>query len=1475
MRKRLLFAFVTLILFCANAYGFAIGNLKYEITSDHEVSVACNRDKEYDTELEELIIPASVTYDNQEYLVTSIQDEGFSYCRALESIVFPNSLKSIGHGAFKGCYNLTSLRISDSVTTIGNEAFSGLGALTELVIGNSVETIGDGAFKGCYNLTSLCIPDSVTTIGNEAFYTSRKDYKNLVSELTIGNSVQTIGDSAFKDFCNLTSLRIPDSVITIGNEAFAGLSALTELVIGSSVEIISDRAFYGCYGLTSLRIPDSVKTIGMDAFETGTYWNLISLIIGNSVETIKAGNFSRCENLTSLVIPNSVKTIGSGTFSELTSLTELTIGDSVETIGELVFSRCSSLTNITLPESVTEIGRYAFSDCMHLESIQFNSVNCVFSKDAFKNVLESFYPDLASSYPQYSKLILGPKVQICPETLTTLPDSQLVTLEFSQDLKEFEYFPSTVTEIRINVDDIDKWVENTPVNYQPSNSSNVTIFYKTNPISTVNIGNGVTRIAPYAFANSEIKSILFPSTLNEVGKGALQNTDITNLSLPEGLKVIDDNAFYNCELLSEVTLSSTLQEIGESAFEGDISLYNIEIPSGVNEIKDNAFKGCIDLETVVFNNGLKTIGNWSFAECPRLSLPSFPNSLEEIGDNAFYRSASENVFTGELKFGDKLKSIGSNAFGRVVELIRHQYDDLSVYSTEYSNPEGLLTVWFPNSLKTLGNQAFYGQPIREVKLPEGLENFGPGVFSCTNIMELSFPGSLKSLPDSVCSDMNKLNRVYIGEGITSLGSYAFSNTTISHLSLPSGLTEIGTQAFVNTKLTQCDIPASVTTIGDYAFFNSGLINCYIPNEVTSLGEKVFSDINRVTLGTGISSLDKQIATNVSVLEILSATPPALTVNRLGFTPDLVLVPENSRDNYINNNRWKDYNISAYNSYKAVVHVSEPGTMATEIRKQTGIVPALVTNLIVDGSLNDDDFAVMRTNMTSCYDIDLSGITNMSLPDNAFSNKRTLLTMTLPSNLTSIGESAFKGCSSLQISNIPASLETIGNSGFYGCESMSGELVFPKSLKEIGEKAFSFCRSLRSVDFSAAPYLNFIDSNSDEDSNNEYNGIFEYCSSMEEVILPEYLQSIPSRMFANTGISGIAIPPYVERIGIAAFKGSDLQKISLPGGLKEIEEEAFATTHYMAQTQIPNKVEYIGTRAFNESGIPGIVLPGSLKELGSAAFKGSALSFVSFYDGLTEIPTEAFADCPFLTFVNLPSTLTYIGDDSFGTTSLAAISSPSINPADTGVDPFNGVNNYECALSIPTNSYSKYLQAEYWGAFVGIRDCIDVTIPDAIEASYMSERDYQDMLMEKDNLNQPSDIRHRALRALARANDDGTGYGRLFNGASLYLADNSIIRVFLNIPEGIKDVIVEYDGRDITNEIDPQTMSFVTPALTSSSSLVIKSESLTKVTTLTTNSIDATTPIYSLTGVVVGYGLDALNNLPKGIYVIAGKKIAIK
>ena len=194
----------------------------------------------------DLVIPASVTYDNITYSVTSIDSS-----------------------AFEGCTGLTTVTIPDSVTSIGMSAFRACIYLTSVTIGNSVTSIGYYAFYGCAGLTTVTIPDSVTSIGNQAFLGCTG-----LTSVTIGNSVTSIGYYAFQGCTGLTTVTIPNSVTSIGNYAFYGCTGLTSVTIGNSVTSIGNYAFLVCRGLTEIHSEASVAPLlGTDCF-TGVPMNI-------------------------------------------------------------------------------------------------------------------------------------------------------------------------------------------------------------------------------------------------------------------------------------------------------------------------------------------------------------------------------------------------------------------------------------------------------------------------------------------------------------------------------------------------------------------------------------------------------------------------------------------------------------------------------------------------------------------------------------------------------------------------------------------------------------------------------------------------------------------------------------------------------------------------------------------------------------------------------------------------------------------------------------------------------------------------------------------------------------------------------------------------------------------------------------------------------------------------------------------------
>ena len=338
-----------------------------------------------------LVIPSKVTYNGKDYPVTGISYNAFKNSYNLTSITIPTSVKSIGSSLFDGCSNLATIVVESGNVTydsrnncnaiIATETNQLIAGCKNTVIPNTVVSIGNGAFYGCSGLTSITIPNSVTSIGNLAFYGC-----SGLTSISIPNSVTSIGYSAFYNCYNIMSFTIPSSVTSIGSDAFTGtgiyenapdglfyignwlcgykgtMPANTTLSIKEGTIGIASGCLWECSGNFGVTIPSSMTSINDGAFSE--CYKLTSITIPNSVTSIGKGAFWGCSSLTSITIPNSVTSIGEGAFQECSSLTSVTIPNSVISIGDYAFEGCSSLTSITIPNSVTSIGSSAFQGCI-------------------------------------------------------------------------------------------------------------------------------------------------------------------------------------------------------------------------------------------------------------------------------------------------------------------------------------------------------------------------------------------------------------------------------------------------------------------------------------------------------------------------------------------------------------------------------------------------------------------------------------------------------------------------------------------------------------------------------------------------------------------------------------------------------------------------------------------------------------------------------------------------------------------------------------------------------------------------------------------------------------------------------------------------------------------------------------------------------------------------------------------------------
>lgn len=320
----------------------------------------------------------------------------FFNMKYMESIVIPESIKTIGVNAFKECYSIKTIAIPSGVTFIGDGAFSSSG-ISSLTIPAGVTSIKSNTFSGCGNLTSLILPEGITSIERATFMGCR----NLTS-VYIPASVTEIKYGAFQACSALSTISLPSGITKIGSQAFGLCSGLTSMTVPQSVTTIEPEAFYSCKKLASIHIPEGVTEIGENAFYQCESLTIVTF--PTSLAEFGYSAFKGCSNLKEFklakenktfcvidgvlfskdkkvlvgypggmgkdyIIPKGVTKIEACAFEYCAKLTSVTIPETVKNIRPFAFANCTSITSITIPKSVTEIGWNAFDNCKSLKEI--------------------------------------------------------------------------------------------------------------------------------------------------------------------------------------------------------------------------------------------------------------------------------------------------------------------------------------------------------------------------------------------------------------------------------------------------------------------------------------------------------------------------------------------------------------------------------------------------------------------------------------------------------------------------------------------------------------------------------------------------------------------------------------------------------------------------------------------------------------------------------------------------------------------------------------------------------------------------------------------------------------------------------------------------------------------------------------------------------------------------------------------------
>lgn len=1040
---------------------------------------------------------------------------------------------------------------------------------------------------------------------------------------------------------------------------------------------------------------------------------LVTVVIGDEVETLPNGFFADCTMMESVSLPDAIPTIGRETFEGCSSLKAIAIPSSVTNIGENAFAGCESLSRVNVP-SVKDWLKIKFANdaanplyygaelyvngerCVN--RIEFDTMCDIPQPTEMERSIRGFYGEL----PVLSRddgLFLG--------WYTAAEGGERVTAEcivdgdctlhahwvVASDVEVFSGWPWQDVAIGyVITGSADRPIALTMT--AKDNASGKTYVCETVEGVAVEPGSHIVKWNALA-DDARLKSdeVVFTVRIAAEGvDGVDDNTDA--FAEAASTPVAIDTTFLENKPIVSYMVSISYGSIGGfvnriliddepcGEFNGRGVLTWIPQTTGsylakwqVDGVEMSSLlivPDCISTGTVheghaIIPDGTMKVLDGAFADRDDLTAVWIPSSVTNLGGNAFAGCTNVKSLTLNNRF-DIARTV-------VRDLLLDSYATLEC-------------VVLSGASTTLPDNLFDGcTSLSSIVLPETLEDFGDNDvreigrrggksglwvqdgwvlgYIGTAPAEVTIPDVVKGIAAYAFEGQYDLERVELPDSLKFIGKDAFAGcTSLEGLGLSEGCGRIDDGAFRDcTWIQEVSLASGLTNIGAAAFANcAGLSVLIAPEGLKTMGEGAFSNCWRMVSASLPVSLDE--------------------------------VGENCF--------WNCKNLSGVT---VPTHVQPLKTMfPAAYDALTSIVIAEGEDRLIEGVF--DGCATVREIVLP------DAVTE--IPAAAFRDCVSLERMVFPAAVKSIGDEAFAGCVGLARLNLPAGLETIGARAFEGLSELE-QVAIPDGVTAIGAGAFAGCGAVRQVRLpgnvttlaAAFPdaYKKIVRAEVPEGTTELIAGLFDGCATLESFAIPASVTDIGARAFAGcgalkavalpqglktigegafSGVSGILeleIPSSVESLGTGAFTGcAALRSVTLPGdagtladifpdayeamvsvtvteGTETLNDGFFAGCVSLKMVELPTSVAVIGAGAFEDcTSLASVGIPAGVTSLGAGAFRGcAALAEVTLPGGLSVLEDEVFADCALLASVTVPESVTTLGSRIFdGCTALRLV-----------------------------------------------------------------------------------------------------------------------------------------------------------------------------------------------------------------------------